>query len=105
MVFSRNEAEPVGTRMTRTRRISFPSFYGTDRAIRELRVQKGVCQAFLRKPCNLKIITLPFSRNHDKLQPALGTLQRAFPLLADLRFEQEQPQGKEEILMRKYELV
>jgi small subunit ribosomal protein S6 len=31
--------------------------------------------------------------------------KRAFPLLASLRFEQEQSHGKEETLMRNYELV
>jgi small subunit ribosomal protein S6 len=53
------------------------------------------------------IITLPISGIHDKLQPALepGTLQRAFPLPAGRRFEREQFHGKEETLMRKYELV
>src|SRR5512138_2171342 len=34
-----------------------------------------------------------------------GTLQRAFPLRASLRFELEQSHGNEETLMRKYELV
>ena len=34
-----------------------------------------------------------------------GTSYRAFPLLAYLRYEQEQTRGKEESLMRKYELI
>jgi len=41
--------------------------------------------------------------NYSPLQT--GTLQRAFPFLAGLRFEQEQSHGKEETLMRNYELV
>jgi small subunit ribosomal protein S6 len=41
--------------------------------------------------------------NYTPLKP--GTLQRAFPLPAGLRFEREQSHGKEETLMRKYELV
>jgi small subunit ribosomal protein S6 len=53
------------------------------------------------------IITLRIFEIYDKLHPALepGTLQRAFPLPADLRYEREQSHGKEETLMRKYELV
>jgi small subunit ribosomal protein S6 len=43
--------------------------------------------------------------NYSPLETGTSHMIRAFPLLASLRFEQEQSHGKEETLMRKYELV
>jgi len=43
--------------------------------------------------------------NYSPLITGTSLKIRAFPPLADLRFEQEQSHGKEETLMRKYELI